>query len=500
MNMVRYVWEWLMSVDPRGRRGRRRFTTELVALVAAAFLLGAWACPVRAQEDETPRSDALRRAAENLRHGIIRWTIPKSRLTDGPQVRRAFRDAIQSATEATVRIKVDGKDAALGGIVGPDGWIITKASLLGDGAITCRLHDGRELDARVVGVEPSYDLAMLKVDAKRLPSLEWNTDPSPQLGYWVATVGLTKDPLGVGVVATGPRTIAKQAGILGVTRSPEGDGTRIDRVAPGSGADKAGIQVNDQITHVNGVAVKSWEALVREVRKFGPGESIDMTLRRGDKKIEVRATLSQSVQGMRPDRRQMQNSMGGKLSDRRFGFPTAFQHDSVLQPNDCGGPVVDLDGHVLGINIARAGRTESYAIPTSKLMQLMYPLMSGQLLPEEEHLVSAEGAEADTAADSNETKPDAKEPDARKPDAKKPDPETPKSEKPSTEKPNAKKPEGNQSETPKSEPEKPNAKKPDTSRPSAKKKEQPEDSYKDNSAAKPKAPSDLLPPAPEPSR
>ena len=65
-------------------------------------------------------------------------------------------------------------------------------------------------------------------------------------------------------------------------------------------------------------------------------------------------------------RSDFQNSLGGKLSVRRFGFPLAFQHDTVLRPSDCGGPVVDLDGRVVGFNIARAGRTESYALPVGR--------------------------------------------------------------------------------------------------------------------------------------
>ena len=48
-------------------------------------------------------------------------------------------------------MKCDGTDAWLGTIVGPDGWVLTKASEL-KGRITCRLRDGRELDARNVGV------------------------------------------------------------------------------------------------------------------------------------------------------------------------------------------------------------------------------------------------------------------------------------------------------------------------------------------------------------
>ena len=41
-----------------------------------------------------------------------------------------------------------------------------------------------------------------------------------------------------------------------------------------------------------------------------------------------------------------------------------MQHDAVLSPQDCGGPLVDLDGKVVGINIARAGRVETYALPS----------------------------------------------------------------------------------------------------------------------------------------
>jgi serine protease Do len=75
------------------------------------------------------------------------------------------------------------------------------------------------------------------------------------------------------------------------------------------------------------------------------------------------------------------NRMGGPLSERRNGFPTILQHDAVLRPSDCGGPLVDLDGKVIGINIARAGRTESYAAPAEALLPLMYDLMSGKHAP-----------------------------------------------------------------------------------------------------------------------
>ena len=94
--------------------------------------------------------------------------------------------------------------------------------------------------------------------------------------------------------------------------------------------------------------------------------------RRGDalrrarrRTLTLQATLGGTFPGFE-GRSEFQNNLGGRLSVRRFGFPVALQHDTVLRPDDCGGPVVDLDGRVIGFNIARAGRTESYAIPTER--------------------------------------------------------------------------------------------------------------------------------------
>ena len=45
------------------------------------------------------------------------------------------------------------------------------------------------------------------------------------------------------------------------------------------------------------------------------------------------------------------------------------------------GAKINLDGRVLGINICRAGRTESWAVPTETIQPLLFDLMSGKLAP-----------------------------------------------------------------------------------------------------------------------
>ena len=73
--------------------------------------------------------------------------------------------------------------------------------------------------------------------------------------------------------------------------------------------------------------------------------------------------------------------MGSELSRRRKDFPLALQHDSMLQSNTCGGPLLDLSGDVIGINIARAGRVASYALPMETVLPIIELLKTGELAP-----------------------------------------------------------------------------------------------------------------------
>jgi S1-C subfamily serine protease len=61
-----------------------------------------------------------------------------------------------------------------GVVVRPDGVIVTNNHVV-DGAQRIRVHlrDGRTLAARVLGTDPSTDLAVIKVDAQGLPTAQW---------------------------------------------------------------------------------------------------------------------------------------------------------------------------------------------------------------------------------------------------------------------------------------------------------------------------------------
>ena len=154
-----------------------------------AFGVALWLVPgqaVLAEENPSAPDELQFSTPQPIAETPQVW-IPTSRFTSGPHVRYAFRDVVRDTIAKTVRVRSAGQDAALGGIVGADGWILTKASCLGD-QLSCQFSGGREIEARVVGINRNHDLAMLKVSAKRLPILELSHETSLQVGHWVATV------------------------------------------------------------------------------------------------------------------------------------------------------------------------------------------------------------------------------------------------------------------------------------------------------------------------
>ncbi|MDO3388212.1 Do family serine endopeptidase [Gilvimarinus sp. SDUM040013] len=77
-----------------------------------------------------------------------------------------------------------------GFIIGEDGHILTNNHVI-DGAdeVTVRLFDQREFIAKVLGVDPLSDLALLKIEAEGLPKLEFASAGSLKVGQWVVAIG-----------------------------------------------------------------------------------------------------------------------------------------------------------------------------------------------------------------------------------------------------------------------------------------------------------------------
>jgi len=86
-----------------------------------------------------------------------------------------------------------------GVIVSADGYILTnnhvvageqgRISLRQLPAITVSLADKRELRAQIVGVDPTIDLALLKINARNLPTMPWGDSTQLKVAQWVLAIG-----------------------------------------------------------------------------------------------------------------------------------------------------------------------------------------------------------------------------------------------------------------------------------------------------------------------
>ncbi len=84
-----------------------------------------------------------------------------------------------------------------GVIVTRDGYIITNNHVVQDAdknGIRVKLYDKREFSARLIGTDPTTDVAVIKIDASNLPIASIGNSDSVQVGQWVLAIG---NPLGL---------------------------------------------------------------------------------------------------------------------------------------------------------------------------------------------------------------------------------------------------------------------------------------------------------------
>ena len=118
---------------------------------------------------------------------------------------RAVLDIIEPAVvKIEVRTGPQGRSAGTGFVISADGNIVTNSHVV-DGAtqITVLLSDGRELEAQLLGADPTRDLAVIKIDANDLPVATLGSSAALTVGDPVLAIGNALDLLGGPTVTTG---------------------------------------------------------------------------------------------------------------------------------------------------------------------------------------------------------------------------------------------------------------------------------------------------------
>jgi serine protease Do len=262
-----------------------------------------------------------------------------------------------------------------GFIVSPDGIILTNTHVVDDAKeVTVRLTDNREFRAKVIGKDEASDVAVLRIEAKNLPTVKLGDSAHVKVGEWVVAIG---SPYGfdntvtAGIVSAKARSLGSDSyvpflqtdaavnpgnsggplfnlrgeviginsqiysrnggfqglsfaipinvayrveseivqtghvtrGRLGVTiqgvnqslaesfglKSPEG--ALVSYVDPDSPAAKAGVEVGDVITKMNGEAIHRSNDLPAMVAELKPGTKVNMEVWRKGSMHELVATV-----------------------------------------------------------------------------------------------------------------------------------------------------------------------------------------------------------------
>jgi S1-C subfamily serine protease len=129
----------------------------------------------------------------------------------------------RDASEAVVQIQGSGKGnrpagGGSGFIISSDGFVITNHHVIGRAeSVVITLQDGRAMTAKIIGADPSTDVAVLQVHAEGLRRLSFADSSALQVGQIAIAVG---NPFGfqytvtTGVVSALGRTLRSESGRL----------------------------------------------------------------------------------------------------------------------------------------------------------------------------------------------------------------------------------------------------------------------------------------------
>jgi S1-C subfamily serine protease len=281
----------------------------------------------------------------------------------GPGITDLFEPQRQVIQNCSAVIYDGSKEISYGLVVSKNGHILTKASEIdGIEAVKLRVDKTSFDDVKVLAVDEKWDVALLKVEAYDLMPAPFADNSDLPQGSWVVVNGATsrtKRRVLAGIISASPREIPPAGGAaLGIALADAKDKLEVKE---------------DEILEMDGQRVRKLEDLAELMNGKKVGDELKVKVRRKGKEVELVVKLTAKAElFLQPDRN---DQMSGVFSIRRSGFPRVIQHDVIANRYTMGGPVLDIRGQVIGMNIARANRCETFAVPVEELRELVKGMM-----------------------------------------------------------------------------------------------------------------------------
>ena len=126
-----------------------------------------------------------------------------------PDIEEFFRNFQPSPQE-----RAPQEASGTGFIVSKDGYILTNNHVVADAdKVTVTMLDKRVFEAKVVGRDPTTDVAVIKIDGSNLPTIALGDDNNARVGQWVVAIG---NPLGLDFTVTAGIISAKGRPLQGL--------------------------------------------------------------------------------------------------------------------------------------------------------------------------------------------------------------------------------------------------------------------------------------------
>jgi serine protease Do len=290
-----------------------------------------------------------------------------------------------------------------GFIISRDGYILTNNHVVDHAdKVTVRLQDRRTLTAKVVGTDPTYDIALLKIDAgDDLPAVKIGDSRNLKPGQWVLAIG---SPFGFdytvtqGIVSAVGRNLGQRdqpytsfiqtdvpinrgnsggptfnlnGEVIGINTaifSPSGGNVGIAFAIPAS---TARTVINDLIK--DGSVERGWLGVQIQPVTDDIAESLGLSEAKG-------ALVTQPQDG----------APAAKAGIEAGDVVTAVNGDAVKDPRELAKKIAAMDpGKSVDITIWRNGKSESVKVELGEL-----PTDMASLSPDEDNAPSAPQAEA----------------------------------------------------------------------------------------------------------
>ncbi len=299
--------------------------------------------------------------------------LPDARRTNGEDTLTALSWLEKASAPSLVQVlDGDGKLLARGVVVSNDGYFLTKASEAPKtSTFTVAWPDGSRCEARRMHSDPGLDLLLARAPRTSGIPITWKSSTSLNPGDWVVAASTPRDngsSLRLGVPSARRRPIADHGVAMGIRMNDTrlSKGVLIVEVASESPAEAAGLLQDDLLIELQDTPITRSDQVRQIISQFHAGEEVKLRVRRGESETDFRVRLASKSKVI--SNWDGEDYANGGVSLRTDNFPEVIQHEIPLQPNDMGGPLLDLEGNALGLNISRVDRVTTFALPMEQFV------------------------------------------------------------------------------------------------------------------------------------